>query len=349
MCPIFFIGLGLHINGISKIGQEIANKSDFIYLDAYTSPLSNQDISSIQKLIKKKVKIINREFLEDSRTILNQAKQNDVSLLVYGDPMIATTHTEIRIRAERSGIKTRVIHNSSILSALSGETGLHAYNFGKPVTITNSASTPKITAYEVIYQNLIRNLHTIVLLEYDYSNNFFLSPNQGLESLLKTEKDLKYGIFDFDTFIIVASRIGNHQSMKGGKLRGLLKKNFGEPPHALIIPGKLHFTEVDSLKTILKINGKDISDNSLKAKPIGFTMVNKYVKNARDALSKARSKGEQEGKIHLENLFENVDCYLSDAERFLNQGKYELAILSIGYAEGLLDALRFIGELEIRW
>ncbi|MHA2051840.1 MAG: DUF357 domain-containing protein, partial [Promethearchaeota archaeon] len=75
----------------------------------------------------------------------------------------------------------------------------------------------------------------------------------------------------------------------------------------------------------------------------------KYVKNARDALSKARSKGEQEGKIHLENLFENVDCYLSDAERFLNQGKYELAILSIGYAEGLLDALRFIGELEIRW
>ncbi|HLG37332.1 MAG TPA: DUF357 domain-containing protein [Nitrososphaera sp.] len=32
---------------------------------------------------------------------------------------------------------------------------------------------------------------------------------------------------------------------------------------------------------------------------------------------------------------------MSDAERFLNQGKPELAVLSIGYAEGLVDALRF--------
>ena len=30
----------------------------------------------------------------------------------------------------------------------------------------------------------------------------------------------------------------------------------------------------------------------------------------------------------------------ADAERFLRQGKPELAILSIGYAEGLIDAMR---------
>ena len=36
-------------------------------------------------------------------------------------------------------------------------------------------------------------------------------------------------------------------------------------------------------------------------------------------------------------------------ERFYNEGKDELAILSIGYAEGLLDALRMIGELKIEW
>ncbi len=32
---------------------------------------------------------------------------------------------------------------------------------------------------------------------------------------------------------------------------------------------------------------------------------------------------------------------IDDAERFLRQGKQELAVLSIGYAEGLIDALRF--------
>jgi len=42
---------------------------------------------------------------------------------------------------------------------------------------------------------------------------------------------------------------------------------------------------------------------------------------------------------------------MSDSVRFLNQGRAELAILSIGYAEGLLDALRFIreGDFEDLW
>jgi diphthine synthase len=40
-------------------------------------------------------------------------------------------------------------------------------------------------------------------------------------------------------------------------------------------------------------------------------------------------------------VLDNAECYVADAERFLNQGKPELAVLSIGYAEGLVDALRF--------
>jgi hypothetical protein len=38
---------------------------------------------------------------------------------------------------------------------------------------------------------------------------------------------------------------------------------------------------------------------------------------------------------------ENAECYIADAEGFLRQGKFELAVLSIGYAEGLIDALRY--------
>ena len=40
-------------------------------------------------------------------------------------------------------------------------------------------------------------------------------------------------------------------------------------------------------------------------------------------------------------VLENAEYYLLDAERFFNQNKFELGILSIGYAEGLIDALRF--------
>jgi diphthine synthase len=38
---------------------------------------------------------------------------------------------------------------------------------------------------------------------------------------------------------------------------------------------------------------------------------------------------------------ENAECYVADSEQFLRQGKFELAVLSIGYAEGLIDALRY--------
>ena len=40
-------------------------------------------------------------------------------------------------------------------------------------------------------------------------------------------------------------------------------------------------------------------------------------------------------------VIENAENYLLDAQNFYNQGKLELAILSIGYAEGLIDSIRF--------
>ena len=40
-------------------------------------------------------------------------------------------------------------------------------------------------------------------------------------------------------------------------------------------------------------------------------------------------------------VLDNAEHYISDSERFLMQGRYDLAVLSIGYAEGLIDALRF--------
>ncbi|MGH9889777.1 MAG: DUF357 domain-containing protein, partial [Nitrososphaeraceae archaeon] len=36
---------------------------------------------------------------------------------------------------------------------------------------------------------------------------------------------------------------------------------------------------------------------------------------------------------------ENSEYYIEDAKRFLRTGRPELAVLSIGYAEGLLDAV----------
>jgi len=346
---LFFIGLGLlGAKGIPLIGLDVAKKAEKVYLDVYTSPITQDEIISLKGLIGKEIVIVGRDFIEDGREIINQARQKNVVLITSGDPMVATTHMDLRLRAEKYGIKTHVIHNSSILCALPGETGLHAYNFGRTVTLMRGL-TSSSTVYEVIHENLTRSLHTIILLEYDHSTGFFLKPNEALNSLLNMEKDFKQGIIDDETFVIIASRIGSDsQILSGGKIRSLIDKDYGEPPHAIIVPGKLHFTEIDALKTLLGIDEDQITDNSSKAKSLAMNMVKRYVMNTRKALYKARERSEAEKK-NFDDLFENIECYISDAERFLNMGKFELAILSIGYAEGLLDSLRFIKKLEIEW
>jgi diphthine synthase len=80
------------------------------------------------------------------------------------------------------------------------------------------------------------------------------------------------------------------------------------------------------------------------------TMVTKYSGKTLVALERAKkAAGESRLLTEFSEVFENVDCYTQDAKRFLNEGKDELAVLSIGYAEGLLDSLRFSKKLEFEW
>ncbi len=341
MSNLILLGLGLTgSDSLSLEGVDAIKNADTIYLEVYTSPISDTIKKQIEKITDKNIVVVNREFVEDGREIITKSKLGTVALLCYGDPLVATTHMDIRLRAITEGIKTKVIHNASIISAIFGETGLHAYKFGKTVTMTRGALTLQTTVANTVFENLVRRLHTLILLEYDLSSNYFLNPSVAIDSLLSTEKELNQKIFSNDTLLIIASRVGtNNQSIKCGRISTLQKIDFGEPPHLIIVPGNLHFTEIDALKILLKTDEKEILDNSTNVVRLAEGMVKKYVKKSRVALMKAKEICDSTNKKDYATLFENIECYLSDAERFLNVGKDELAILSIGYAEGLLDSL----------
>jgi len=51
---------------------------------------------------------------------------------------------------------------------------------------------------------------------------------------------------------------------------------------------------------------------------------------------------------HAEVLV-NAELYLRDSENFLANTEDELAMLSVGYAEGLVDSLAFTGEVKLSW
>ena len=162
--------------------------------------------------------------------------------------------------------------------------------------------------------------------------------------LLDIEKNQKRKIISEETFAIVASRVGKvDQKIVSGKIMNLIKRQFGNPPHSIIITGKLHFTESDAIKAITEcLDGP--SDNSADVRSISEQMIEKYVPMVREAL--------EEIKPHYENMKEyedvliNAKLYIDDAENFLKEGKKEYAVLSIGYADGLVDALRIAKGFE---
>jgi diphthine synthase len=348
-----FIGLGTNPpKSLTIEGIEAAKASDHLYLETHSSPTSEGLPEELGSLIGKEVRRISRVMLEDGKGLLNQAKQEKVSLFVLGDPMVATTHSELQNRAIKMEIDTQIIHSSSIISSIVGETGLQIYKFGKITTATRESTVPLLSLYITLYENLLRGLHTLILLEYDESENFFLSPSEALLSLLEAERDQRYGFFSEDIFTIVCSKIGmKGQSINLGTVKQLMSQQWTNPPYSIIIPGNLHFEEEEALKTLAKKKQAqtiEIPKNTEKIQRKSKTMIGKYVPKTLNALQSAREQA-RERNLNLEHLFENVELYASDAQRFLNEGKEELAILSIGYAEGLLDSLRFSNVLKLEW
>lgn len=341
---LWFIGLG--ISGFKSIPNEsldILSKADIVYLEQFTSPIKKADLIKIKKATKGEFKPVKRWLVEDGNEILEDAKRKKVVLLTYGDPYIATTHIELRTRAIQEKIKTYSIHASSSLTSMIGECGLHFYKVGRIATIMSEMKS-LTTPYYVIYKNIIEGNHTVLLLEYNQDKDFFLEPNDALKGLIETEKGQKRNVISTSTYVIVASRIGfKDQTIISGKISSLKKKDFGKPPHTVIIPGRMHFTESDALKMFGKCIDEPF-DNSEKTKKISKQMMEKYVPMVREALEEIKPHYKDQKEYQV--ILENAELYVQDAEKFLEEGQDEVAILSIGYADGLVDALRLAKGLD---
>jgi diphthine synthase len=246
-----FVGLGLHDDrGVSLRGLEEVRTADSVFIELYTSLLPNFSLERFEEICGKKITVVSRGELEekDGEAILEGAKAGKVVLLVPGDPLIATTHVTLRIKAEKHGIRTRVIHGASILSAAIGLSGLHNYKFGKSVTVPFPDETSSETPYAIIAQNKKFGLHTLCFLDIKADEKRFLSIPEGLNALLKVEVKRKERAVTMDTLVVGIARAGsNDPAVKAGYLKEVLNYDFGGPPHSLIFPGQLHFMEAEAL------------------------------------------------------------------------------------------------------
>ncbi len=250
MSELVFIGLGLNDeNGMSLQGLEETRTADSVFIELYTSLLPDLSIRNLETLTNKRITELKRADIEDknAKQLIDKARNGKTVLLVPGDPLIATTHNAIRLEAAKNKIPTRIVHAASIISAAIGLSGLHNYKFGKTVTIPfpdNLSETP----YKTIAQNKKLGLHTLCLLDIRTEQKQYLTINQALSLLLKTEEQQKQKTATSQTLAIGIARAGSkNPTIKAEAIKNLIKHDFGDPPHTLIFPGKLHFVESESL------------------------------------------------------------------------------------------------------
>ncbi|MFH1073108.1 MAG: diphthine synthase [Nanoarchaeota archaeon] len=253
---LYLIGIGLNDEqDITLKGLDAVKKCDVVYLEKYTSTLSCP-IEKLEKLYGKKITCANREMVEkNADVILEQAKKKNVAFLVIGDVFGATTHTDLFLRARTQGITVQVIHNASILTAVS-VCGLELYKFGKTTSIPYPQKNFSPTSYyDIIVENQKNGAHTLLLLDIKAEQGRLMTIAEGLTILLDAEKLKKKHVLTDKTRLLGLARVGGESVLRYGTAAELAQEDFGPPPHCLIIPGKLHFIEEEALD-VWKIDKK---------------------------------------------------------------------------------------------
>ena len=245
MGELVFIGLGLYDEkDLSLRALEEARRCDVLFAEFYTSSLRGTTAETLAALIGTPVAVLHREDVESGVVLLRQASSKRVGFLVPGDPMMATTHLDLRLRAAEAGIPTRIVHGSSIFTAAIGLLGLQAYKFGATTTIPIPEKGFRPTSpVDVIAANRAAGRHTLVLLDLKEDGRF-LSANEALRYLIEI------GGAKFPPSILVCA-VGGAGSpspvARADRAERLLAAGLGPPLHCLIVPGTLHFAEREAL------------------------------------------------------------------------------------------------------
>ena len=271
---LYIVGLGLgNEKDITVRGLELVQSSDKVFLEAYTSILTGVKTERLQEFYKLKDPIIvaDRTLVENDveALIIGPAKTQKVAFLVVGDPVCATTHTDLILRAKQLNVKVELIHNASVMGG-AGACGLQLYNFGHTVSIPFFDENWRPTSfYPKIKYNRNGGMHTLCLLDIKVKEPDFqamikgqtkflppryMSVSCAAKQLIEAEEKHQENVYNINkTLCVGLARLGQDtQQIVAGTLIELSNVDMGEPLHSLIICGnEIHDLEIEYLKEYL--------------------------------------------------------------------------------------------------
>ena len=168
---LYLIGLGLNENGITKEGMLALRSCQKIYLESYTVnfPYSTTDL---ENSLGKNIVELGRSEVESDK-LINEAKKNDVALLIYGCPLFATTHLSLIMDAKKDKVNTKIIYAASVFDAIAS-CGLQLYKFGKITSMPawQKNFTPD-SFLDIVSENQSIKAHSLILTDIglDFENS----------------------------------------------------------------------------------------------------------------------------------------------------------------------------------
>jgi len=248
-----FIGLGLTPKHLTLEALEYINRVDKVVVDTYTSIVPGLDHEFLRDIVgDKELVLAKRSDLEGRgiKRIVEEALKKNIAILVPGDPFIATTHDAIRVEAIRRGVNVVVVNGLSIYSLVPSRTGLQAYRFGKTVTLVYPEVFKPYSVVEAVYDNLSRNLHTLILLDIRAEENKFMSIPEAIDILL----DLDNRSLLREAIGIGIARLGtSDETIIADKLEKLKHYEYPPPPHSIVVVAKPHPIELENLKLLCRL------------------------------------------------------------------------------------------------
>ena len=335
------IGLNSH-KDLSLRAIEAANQADTVYAETYTMKLDTTP-QQLGETIGRPVHPLTRGLMEeDAEKLLMEAETGDVAILVGGDALTATTHISLVIYAARRGVPVKIVHGGSIITAVA-ETGLSLYKFGRTVTVPLPEKGPVDTVIRTLRDNREQGLHTLILLDLDEPEKRYLTVNQAITRLEET------GEFNMDTLLVAVARLGSENKViKADTAMNLKAQEFGDPPHTIVAPGRLHFMEEEALKALAGCPPELLTDRKVQGEL--DRLIEKYRVGCRRVLGELKPNPLPEtiDKVQVDELLDHTKRYLNDAEYYRRENN-PVALTSVAYAEGILDALKLLGLVEFEW
>lgn len=247
-------------------GLEAVRACDEVWLESYTSVLG-VDVAALEAFYGRPVKVATRDTVEsECDQIVGACATKDVALLVVGDALCATTHTDVALRARAAGARVEVVLNASVMGAV-GKCGLQLYAYGQTVSVPFFDGAWRPTSfYEKIAHNRAGGLHTLCLLDikvrepdYDalaktgrtvYLPPRFMTVNQCVDQLLEAEDQHGGGCCAPGAAAVGCARLGRPDELiVAGTLDDLRRVDFGGPLHCLVLCApQLHDLEAQYLK-----------------------------------------------------------------------------------------------------